>query len=171
MLVICEECAKKYNIDETRIKGKKAQFSCRECGHIIVVEKPEHMESSLKNQEISDEEAMAQVAAMPSPEHDENTGTEAPVTRGEPSSASRGKKGISSGGYVALLMSMQFIILSGTFLYFLTVYLPEIINNQQTTDVILKALLLPFPLELLGTALLIGFIVPVLLALLRLRKY
>ena len=64
MLVICEECAKKYNIDETRIKGEKAQFSCRECGHIIVVEKPVVVEKN----EISDEEAMAQVAAMPSPE-------------------------------------------------------------------------------------------------------
>ncbi len=40
MLVICEDCAKKYNIDETRIKGKKAKFSCRSCGHIIIVEKP-----------------------------------------------------------------------------------------------------------------------------------
>jgi len=169
MLVICEECAKKYNIDETRIKGEKAQFSCRECGHIIVVRKPEIMESSSENQEISDEEAMAQVAAMPSPEHDENTGTEDAVTRGKPSSASRGN-GISSGAYVALLMSMQFFILSGTFLYFITMYLPGIINNQQTTDVIWKALFSPFPLELIGAAFLIGFIVPVLLVLLRLKK-
>ena len=40
MLVICEDCSKKYNIDESRIKGEKAKFSCRECGHIIEVEKP-----------------------------------------------------------------------------------------------------------------------------------
>ncbi|MCI5144746.1 MAG: HAMP domain-containing protein [Candidatus Electrothrix sp. AR3] len=40
MLVICEDCAKKYTIDEKRIKAAKAKFSCRACGHIIVVEKP-----------------------------------------------------------------------------------------------------------------------------------
>lgn len=39
MLVICEDCAKKYNIDESRIKGKRARFTCNECGHIIIVDK------------------------------------------------------------------------------------------------------------------------------------
>jgi HAMP domain-containing protein len=41
MLVICEDCAKKYHIDESRIKGQRAKFACKACGHIIVVEKPE----------------------------------------------------------------------------------------------------------------------------------
>lgn len=39
MLAICEECSKKYNVDETMIKGDQARFSCFECGHIIVVTK------------------------------------------------------------------------------------------------------------------------------------
>ncbi len=39
MLVICEDCAKKYNIDESRIKGNRARFTCNECGHIIIVDK------------------------------------------------------------------------------------------------------------------------------------
>lgn len=39
MLVICEDCAKKYNIDESRIKGRRARFTCNACGHIIIVDK------------------------------------------------------------------------------------------------------------------------------------
>ena len=39
MLVICEDCAKKYNIDESKIKGNRARFTCKECGHIIIVDK------------------------------------------------------------------------------------------------------------------------------------
>ena len=39
MLVICEDCAKKYNIDESKIKGNRARFTCNECGHIIIVDK------------------------------------------------------------------------------------------------------------------------------------
>lgn len=39
MLVICEDCSKKYNIDESKMKGPRARFSCQECGHIIVVVK------------------------------------------------------------------------------------------------------------------------------------
>jgi predicted Zn finger-like uncharacterized protein len=39
MLAICEECSKKYNIDESKMKSERARFSCQECGHIIVVVK------------------------------------------------------------------------------------------------------------------------------------
>ncbi len=41
MLAICEECSKKYNIDESKIQGTRARFSCQKCGHIIVVVKSE----------------------------------------------------------------------------------------------------------------------------------
>ena len=41
MIVICEECGKKYRIDPTKIKGKAASFKCRACTHMIVVSKPE----------------------------------------------------------------------------------------------------------------------------------
>lgn len=39
MLVICEECSKKYNVDERQIKGQKARFTCQKCGHSIIVRK------------------------------------------------------------------------------------------------------------------------------------
>jgi HAMP domain-containing protein len=47
MIVICEECGKKYRIDPVKIKGKAASFKCRTCTHLIVVSKPEpsHSES------------------------------------------------------------------------------------------------------------------------------
>jgi len=41
MIVICEECGKKYRIDPSKIKGKKAKFKCRACNHVIVASKPE----------------------------------------------------------------------------------------------------------------------------------
>lgn len=46
MLAICEECSKKYNIDESKMKGERARFSCQECGHIIVVMKKETADQS-----------------------------------------------------------------------------------------------------------------------------
>ena len=39
MLAICEDCSKKYHVDESKMKGARARFSCKECGHIIVVVK------------------------------------------------------------------------------------------------------------------------------------
>ena len=41
MIVICEECGKKYQIDPQKIKGEKAKFRCKVCNHIIVITKPE----------------------------------------------------------------------------------------------------------------------------------
>jgi predicted Zn finger-like uncharacterized protein len=39
MIVICEECGKKYRIDPSRIKGAAASFKCRACAHVIMVSK------------------------------------------------------------------------------------------------------------------------------------
>ena len=41
MIVICEDCGKKYRIDPSKIKGKTAKFKCKACNHIISVSKPE----------------------------------------------------------------------------------------------------------------------------------
>ena len=40
MIIICEECGKKYKIDVSKIKGKAASFKCRTCAHLIMVSKP-----------------------------------------------------------------------------------------------------------------------------------
>jgi HAMP domain-containing protein len=40
MIVICEECGKKYEIDPARIKTMGARAKCRACGSIITISKP-----------------------------------------------------------------------------------------------------------------------------------
>ena len=40
MIVICEDCGKKFSIDPLKIKGNKARFKCDVCDFIIVVKKP-----------------------------------------------------------------------------------------------------------------------------------
>ena len=57
MLAICEECSKKYNIDESKMKGPKARFSCRECGHIIVVVKSGPATAANKDEKNNEEPA------------------------------------------------------------------------------------------------------------------
>jgi HAMP domain-containing protein len=41
MVVFCEECGKKYKVDDSMIVGKKARCKCMSCGHIIEVKKEE----------------------------------------------------------------------------------------------------------------------------------
>jgi methyl-accepting chemotaxis protein len=40
MIVICEECGKKYKVDLNKIQGTRANFKCSTCDHIIAVKKP-----------------------------------------------------------------------------------------------------------------------------------
>ena len=39
MVVICEECGKKYRVDPSKIQGKAASFKCHVCSYIIMVSK------------------------------------------------------------------------------------------------------------------------------------
>ena len=41
MIVICEDCGRKYRIDPGRIKGETAKFKCKACNHIITVSRPQ----------------------------------------------------------------------------------------------------------------------------------
>lgn len=57
MLAICEECSKKYNIDESKMKGPRARFSCQECGHIIVVVKSDAVAATRKDEQTGNKPA------------------------------------------------------------------------------------------------------------------
>ena len=38
--IICDECGKKYRVDETKMKGQKARVKCKVCTNIMVITKP-----------------------------------------------------------------------------------------------------------------------------------
>ena len=52
MVVICEECGKKYRVEPVKIKGKAASFNCHVCSHVIMVFKaqviPSQPDSKMK---------------------------------------------------------------------------------------------------------------------------
>ena len=37
----CDQCGKRYRIDETRMKGDTARVKCKGCGNLITVTKPQ----------------------------------------------------------------------------------------------------------------------------------
>ena len=55
MIVICEECGKKYRVDPAKIIGKAASFKCHICSHVIMAYKSEefaehhHLSSDAKS--------------------------------------------------------------------------------------------------------------------------
>jgi predicted Zn finger-like uncharacterized protein len=41
MIILCEECGKKYRIDPSKVGEEGLKFKCKACNHIITVAKPE----------------------------------------------------------------------------------------------------------------------------------
>lgn len=124
MLVICEDCAKKYNIDETLIKGDKARFSCQECGHIIVVNKPPETSGSDNDLPGSDDKNFEENNISDNTSGKDNLKTAAAATQ-----VPQGK-GMPISLYILLTLVTGFLLVSAAFAYLYTQYIPEIINNQ-----------------------------------------
>lgn len=118
MLIICEDCGKKFNVDENRIKTKKAKFTCNKCGHVIVVEKP------------------VAKAFDPIREKVSSSKGEEERDHADPERSSSGRKkkyaskGIPISVYIFLTLITGFLMVSGAFGYLYFKYIPNIINNQ-----------------------------------------
>ncbi len=119
MLVICEDCAKKYNIDESRIKGEKAKFTCKECGHIIVVEKPELS---------ADKPAPDREGTPPAAKDQDTAGSQS--APGSTLTAATAGTGMPISGYLLLTLVTGFLAITATFAYLYLQYIPKIINQQ-----------------------------------------
>jgi predicted Zn finger-like uncharacterized protein len=64
MIVICEECGKKYRIDPEKIRGAEAKFKCRSCSHEIVIHKPQDKPEAAPDLQLA-APAVEQPAAAP----------------------------------------------------------------------------------------------------------
>jgi predicted Zn finger-like uncharacterized protein len=67
MIVICEECGKKYRVDPDKIRGSEAKFKCKACSHEIVIRKSEEQTGSSPELEPSAPPPVSQTAPAPEP--------------------------------------------------------------------------------------------------------
>lgn len=145
MLAICEDCSKKYNIDETRIKGERARFSCQKCGHIIVVQKTkapggtrptggdsvttddkETSSAPEKNEE--SETAQTETPGDSAPKAEEKT-----TVKEKPEKQRRKRKrgkGVPIGFYLIFSLIIGFASIAAAFGYLYLKYIPQLMNEQ-----------------------------------------
>jgi HAMP domain-containing protein len=67
MIVICEECGKKYRLDVSKIKGTAARFKCRVCTHMIMVSKPQSDSPAIAIEDLPTTDTAAETAEKPAP--------------------------------------------------------------------------------------------------------
>ena len=65
MIVICEECGKKYRIDPSKIRGAAARFKCRVCTHMIMVSKPSAAAQTAAPADLPDTEGATEPTTEP----------------------------------------------------------------------------------------------------------
>ena len=113
MIIICEECGKKYRIDPSKIKGKAASFKCRVCTHLIVVSKPE---PPPQRPEIDSRPTLASVTTT----IDDSSTAVAPGARQGATKARRRTKGLGLRAKMLLLfMVVPIILMAGASLLYL----------------------------------------------------
>ncbi|WP_417912843.1 zinc-ribbon domain-containing protein [Candidatus Electronema sp. TJ] len=128
MLVICEDCAKKYHIDESQIKGQRAKFACKACGHIIVVEKPKDAVNPPAAAAVKEETASVQ----PQPERRK---TAEPLA----AAAARGR-GKPILLYLSAVMTAGLLAAGSSFLYLYSRQLPTLLAQEREQSGIALAL-------------------------------
>ena len=119
MLVICEECAKKYHVDINKIKGMRAKFACKACGHVIVVEKPKPVTPS----PVVASGTSTSSASPDATKAEAKTST--PI--GSAVAKGRGKPFIF---YLMLALSFGFLITGGSFVFLYFKYIPQLVWQQ-----------------------------------------
>ncbi|WP_446010581.1 HAMP domain-containing protein [Candidatus Electrothrix sp.] len=142
MLVICEDCAKKYSIDEKRIKAPKVKFNCRACNHLIIVEKPKNIKkprpeadifSALSGQDTPDNSPKEQTSRQQQKEQAASkSAAESSSTVRAALKHSAAASGKGSPFYVYLISVMLFILLITT-AFFVHIYLktiPDVLQHQ-----------------------------------------
>jgi predicted Zn finger-like uncharacterized protein len=142
MIVRCEECGKKYKIDETKIKRKKARVKCKSCQSMIDIIKPEPLE---EKEQISEDLVSLSSIAETAPKNEtlaqEFTPpiSEKPVRKRSPAGLKpkgmhkRKTLGLSdlTIGTKLLIMFLGSVIIMGSVLAFVYLkYVPSLMSEQ-----------------------------------------
>ncbi len=152
MLVICEDCAKKYNIDESKIRGKRARFTCNECGHIIIVDKADLSRPLVRSPEQNKPPASSidllkemEGPLAKDPDSPEETSENQDQIH---DSAPAPKKKMSIPGYFLIGGALAFLVTNGGLVYILSQHYSKIPNIQMEKH---SDLLLTSALVLVGS--------------------
>lgn len=153
MIVRCEECGKKYRIDETKLKGKKARVKCKSCHSMIEIITPEPVEPVEEKEQVSEDlvslssiaetvpkdETLAQEFRPPISEEPVRKQPPAGLKSGlkpelKPTDMPKKKTSALSGltiGIKLLIMFLAFVIIMGSVLAFVYLkYVPPLLSEQ-----------------------------------------
>ncbi|RPH51594.1 MAG: HAMP domain-containing protein [Desulfobacteraceae bacterium] len=71
MIILCEECGKKYRVDPSKVGESGLKFKCKACNHIITVSKPETKVPAPESFIVPEQEVVTEKTETPPSEPEE----------------------------------------------------------------------------------------------------
>lgn len=130
MFVNCEECGKRYTIDENKITGEKARFKCKACGNMIKVVKPQPQAES---EPMLDDFAPSLSTTELNTKQEKsgrNAEHERQSVKRKPQTLPAKKSGLSIGAKLLIMFLFFIVILSSTLIFTYLKYVPSLITEQ-----------------------------------------
>ncbi len=118
MIVICEECGKKYQLDPSKIKGKEAKARCQACGHLISVSKPDQKPEENPISPLSEQKTMNETQIRAETADDNGEGRMTQRMASPKTILSKGKRmGLRSKIFILFFFIPIILIISAGVLY------------------------------------------------------
>lgn len=137
MIVICEECGKKYQLDPSKIKGQEAKAKCQACGHLISVSRPDQKPDENGVNPLPSEETMAE--AQPRAEALEDNGEVQKTQRikSPKTAGSKGKRmGLRSKIFILFFFIPIILIITAGVLYLGQLNSLSVLISGESTKVV-----------------------------------
>lgn len=129
MIINCEECGKRYRIDENKIKGEKARLKCKACGNIMEITKPQpKAKTEPLPEKISSSPSITETKTVSDEEVKKRSTERKPMAATKKKASKSGGFGI---GFKLLIMFIAFIVILGSGLAFVYMkYVPALMIEQ-----------------------------------------
>lgn len=130
MIIFCEECGKKYKIDESKIVGDTGRCKCRNCDHIMLISKPQS-EPETVSEDLDSLEVSRESDSTPGTTEDamDKNGQEA-VSNTEQSKKSFTLHGLSLNKKLLLNFTGFMVTLGGLLIYMYMEFVPGLLMEQ-----------------------------------------
>jgi predicted Zn finger-like uncharacterized protein len=137
MIINCEECGKRYRIDENKIKGERARLKCKACGNIMEVTRPQPNDEPKRLPDFVDTLSPTSGAESQRdevPGNTESSFAEEKTMEWTPETLTKEKgqrPGGLSIGLKLLIMFVGFVVVMGSVLTFVYLkYVPSLMADQ-----------------------------------------
>jgi len=117
MIILCEECGKKYRIDPSKVSEEGMKFRCKACNHVIIVSKPEAKAPEPEAFIEPEEEVGAVITETPSAEPEEKSEKRVRPTADILTAGKKGRIGLRSKMILLFFVLPILIVAAAGILY------------------------------------------------------